>query len=150
MAIRKRSWILSGLLILAGCVAIYGYLQYQRTNQDLRHSRPDLTVDASTLIREFASDDTLADEKYRKRILAVRGIVRSVDTTNNGVSVILGDLPHTTSIRFSMEGPYSEVSSIHQGMSVTIQGILNGLSKDPTGLLGDEIVFNRAVWIHSR
>jgi hypothetical protein len=147
MPIRKRSWIFLGILTLLIVIILYGYIQYQRTNQDLRQTAADQTVTASTLIREFASDGNIADKNYRKRILAVRGIVRSVDTTNNGVSVILGDSLQNTSIRFSMDGSRQEFSAMHPGMPVTIKGILNGFSKDQTGLLGDEIVFNRGVWV---
>lgn len=147
MAIRKRRWIIAGTVILLAGFALYGYFQYQRTNQDLRDTRADQTVDAATLIREFAGDDTLSDMKYRKRILAVRGIVKSVDTSNNAVSVILGDSAQSASIRISMDTLYQEISTIHKGMPVTIKGILNGYSKDATGLLGDEIVFNRGVLV---
>lgn len=147
MAIRKRRWIIAGTIILLAGFALYGYFQYQRTNQDLRDIRADQTVDAATLIREFAGDDTLSDMKYRKRILAVRGIVKSVDTSNNAVSVILGDSVQSASIRVSMDTLDQEISTIHKGMPVTIKGILNGYSKDATGLLGDEIVFNRGVLV---
>lgn len=147
MAIRKRRWIIAGTVILLAGFALYGYFQYQRTNQDLRDTRADQTVDAATLIREFAGDDTLSDMKYRKRILAVRGIVKSVDTSNNAVSVILGDSAQSASIRISMDTLDQEISTIHKGMPVTIKGILNGYSKDATGLLGDEIVFNRGVLV---
>jgi len=147
MAIRKRRWIIAGTVILLAGFALYGYFQYQRTNQDLRDTRADQTVDAATLIREFAGDDTLSDMKYRKRILAVRGIVKSVDTSNNAVSVILGDSVQSASIRISMDTLDQEISTIHKGMPVTIKGILNGYSKDATGLLGDEIVFNRGVLV---
>ena len=149
MAIRKRIWVFTGILILLFGLIFYSYFQYQRTNQDLMLATPDQTLTASILIHEFAGDDTLADKNYRKRILAVRGIVKSVDTTNNGVSVILGDSLQRASIRFSMDGPWNEISGIQQGMIVTIKGILNGYSKDQTGLLGDEIVFNRGVWIRN-
>lgn len=147
MAIRKRRWIIAGTVVLLAGFALYGYFQYQRTNQDLRDTRADQTVDAATLIREFAGDDTLSDMKYRKRILAVRGIVKSVDTSNNAVSVILGDSAQSASIRISMDTLDQEISTIHKGMPVTIKGILNGYSKDATGLLGDEIVFNRGVLV---
>ncbi|HVK49547.1 MAG TPA: hypothetical protein VM488_16915 [Pseudobacter sp.] len=147
MTIRKRKWIVAGTIILLAGFALYGYFQYQRTNQDLRDTRADQTVDAATLIREFAGDDTLSDMKYRKRILAVRGIVKSVDTSNNAVSVILGDSVQSASIRISMDTLDQEISTIHKGMPVTIKGILNGYSKDATGLLGDEIVFNRGVLV---
>ncbi|QEC41807.1 hypothetical protein FSB84_08920 [Pseudobacter ginsenosidimutans] len=143
MATRKRIRLFTGILLLLCGLFFYGYFQYQRTNQDLKLATPDQTLTAFTLIHEFAGDDTLADKKYRKRVLAVRGIVKSVDTTNNGVSVILGDSLQRASIRFSMEGPWNEISDIQEGMIVSIKGILNGYSKDQTGLLGDEIVFNR-------
>lgn len=146
---RKRTWIISGLLLVLVIAALYGYYQYQRTNQDLRQTAADQNVDASFLIRAFAGDDTLADKNYRKKILAVRGIVKSVDTTNNSVSIILGDPAQNTSIRFAMDGAFPEFSAIHKGMSVTIKGLLNGFNKDQTGLLGDEIVFNRGVWVQS-
>lgn len=147
MTTRKRFWLFAGILLLLFGLFFYGYFQYQRTNQDLQLATPDQTLTAFTLIHEFAGDDTLADKKYRKRILAVRGIVKSVDTTNNGVSVILGDSLQTASIRFSMEGTWNEFSDIQEGMVVSIKGILNGYNKDQTGLLGDEIVFNRGVLI---
>lgn len=149
MAIRKRFWLLPGILILLCGFLFYGYYQYQRTNQDLKLATPDQTLTVSTLIHEFAGDDTLADKIYRKRILAVRGTVRSVDTTNNGVSVILGDSLQNASIRFSMDEAWNEISAIQAGMTVTIKGMLNGYSKDQTGLLGDEIVFNRGIWIRN-
>lgn len=144
---RKRTWIITCTTILMAGAVLYGYKQYQRTSQDLREVQAEQHVEATTLIREFSGNDEIADKKYRKRILAVRGIVKMIDTTNNGVSVILGDASLSSSIRISMDTPCNEISTIHKGMPVTIKGILNGYSEDASGLLGNEIVFNRGVLV---
>lgn len=147
MNIRKCTWIIGSIIIVMAGALLYGYKQYQRTNQDLREVQADEVVEATTLIHEFTSNDKIADTKYRKRILAVRGIVKMIDTTNNGVSVILGEASLASSIRISMDTPCNEISTIHKGMPVTIKGILNGYSEDASGLLGNEVVFNRGVLI---
>lgn len=147
MSIRKKKLLKISLLVLIVCLLIYAYRQYQRTSQDLRNIRPNETVDAAILIRELSGDTNQLESWQGKGVLAVRGIVKSVDSANQNVYIVIGDTSLQTSIRFSMDGKWNEYSVIHNGMLITLKGMLNGYNKDQTGLLGDEIIFNRGVWM---
>ncbi|NML20359.1 hypothetical protein HHL16_05715 [Pseudoflavitalea sp. G-6-1-2] len=147
MIIRKKRLLIICLLALIGCLLVYAYKQYQRTNQSLREIRPNETVDAAILIRELSGDIHQLESWQGKGVLAVRGIVKSIDSSNRNVYILMGDTSQPTSIRFSMDGQWTDYTLIHSGMSVTLKGMLNGYNKDQTGLLGDEIIFNRGVWM---
>lgn len=142
----RRKIIISIVIVLIAAAAIYSYQEYYRSNKDLRYVKAAVTVDAVALINEFVASESAADARYRNKIIAVRGMVKSVDTTGDQYSIAMGDTNQLSSVRFSMDSSFvQQAAAVKRGMTITVKGAITGFKKDDTGLLGDDVEFNRCV-----
>ncbi len=142
----KRKIIISVLILVVAAAAVYSYKEFTRTNKDLRYVKPQVTIEADSLIREFTVNDSVADHKYRNKIIAVHGMVKGIDSADGQYTIAMGDTNILSSLRFSMDTSSAiKAAAVQRGMSITVKGAITGFKKDETGLLGDDIEFNRCV-----
>ena len=133
-------------LLLAAIVAAYiGYREYNRANVDLSAVEADLTVEAGELIREFETNDSLANNKYLNKILSVSGNIKQIDTTDDHYTIILGDTTAMSSVRCSLDSNYrSGISGLKPGTKIKVKGAITGFKKDDLGI-GSDIELNRCI-----
>ena len=94
----KRSICLFVIIVIAGAV-IYGYREYTRTNKEMTDSKPDHTINASTLVEDFESKEADATKKYNGKVVEVNGPVKTVEKDEKGYyTVILGDTSSLSSV----------------------------------------------------
>lgn len=142
----RRKIIIGSIMVIIAAVAVYSYRELYRTNQDLRDVKAEVQIDAVTLLGEFSADEITADKKYRNKIIAVRGMVKGIDSLDNHYSIAMGDTNQLSSVRFSMDSSFvPESSNVRRGRVITVKGAITGFKKDDTGLLGDDIELNRCV-----
>lgn len=143
----SRKKIIIGIIVLVVLIGgIYAWSEYTRTVKSLAEADADFTTGAVTLIGEFEADEPGADKKYHNKIIAVNGMVKSVDAIQNSYTVVLGDTSSMSAVRCIMDSAYAQsVSGINRGMTVTIKGAITGFKKDDTGLLGSDVELNRCV-----
>jgi hypothetical protein len=142
----RKKIILLVLLVIAIAAAFYGYKEYTRTNERLDRVKPDYRVTASSLIREFETNDLLATRKYNGKIVEVNGFVKAVEKDEQGFyTIVLGDSVLTTSVRCSVDTTQqADAAGIQNNSSATIRGVCTGFNKDEMGL-GSDIILNRCV-----
>ncbi|WP_162915744.1 OB-fold protein [Paraflavitalea soli] len=143
---KKQLLVISILLVLAA-VAIYAYREYNRTNKDLASVEADYTVEATALVNEFLANDTAAYNKYRNKILAVQGMVKSVDKVEGDCTIVLGDTTEmSSSVRCLVDSVQAKNAIVlKRGERITVKGAITGFKKDDTGLLGSDVELNRCV-----
>lgn len=143
----RRTTIIIAVLLIIAAGAIWGYREFTRVPANLTELDADHTVDAISLIKEFTTNDTLADQKYRNAILAVQGQVKAIDSSGSQYTVVMGDTSDLSSVRCSMDSKHfaSLGSPLQRGQSITIKGAITGFTKDETGLLGSDVELNRCV-----
>lgn len=142
---RKQTIIISVLLVLAA-VGIYAWREYHRTNEKLDSVTADYTVQAADLIKEYVANDSLADGKYRNKILSVNGIVKTVDNIDGDCTIVLGDTVDMSSVRCILDSSYAAAGKIiKRGQQVAIKGAITGFKEDETGMLGSDVELNRCV-----
>src|SRR5215470_13805342 len=96
---RKKIIILVILAILAFGIW-YGYSEFTRTNKDLSKVKADVATGAMDLIKEYESNDSVANKKYLGMVVEVNGTVKQVVKDDSGYyTVILGDTANMSSIR---------------------------------------------------
>lgn len=141
---RKKAIIV--FLLLAAIVAAFiGYREYNRTNEDLSDIQADFKVEAGELIGEFETNDTLAYNKYRNKILSVSGNIRQLDTADDHTTIILGDTSSMSSVRCSLDSNYrAGISALKPGTKIKVKGAITGFKKDDLGI-GSDVELNRCV-----
>lgn len=144
---RKKLPIIISILLVLAAIAIYAYREYYRTNKDLATVKADYTVEATTLVNEFLTNDSVAYNKYRNKILAVEGMVKAVDNADGDCTVVLGDTVElASSVRCLLDSAHAATgATFKRGNRVTIKGAITGFKKDDTGLLGSDVELNRCV-----
>ena len=143
---KKQVIIIASVLVLAA-IAIYAWRDYNRTNVNLASVKADYTVQATALVNEFLANDSAAGRKYLNKILAVQGMVKSVDNVDGDCTVVLGDtVEMSSSVRCMLDSAHTATgAAFKRGDQVTIKGAITGFKKDDTGLLGSDVELNRCV-----
>lgn len=138
--------IVVGIVVVIITGALYIWREFNRTIEQLDNIPADYSVNAISLINEYASNEPEADKKYRNKILEVTGTVRKVENVDSTSIVILGDSAGMSAVRCMMDNSQRQkAGSLQPGRIVTIKGAITGFKKDETGLLGSDVELNRCV-----
>lgn len=145
MSVKKI--IIVVVLVAAAGAGLYAWKEFNRKNEDLADVKAAHTVQATSLIGEFAANDSSANAKYQGKIVAVEGMVKQVDKDEEGYyTVVLGDTADMSGVRCAMDSAHAQdATSLKRGESVKVKGALTGYKKDDTGLLGSDVELNRCV-----
>lgn len=144
---RKKTVIILVILLVIAAAAMYGWNEYHRTNASLVNREASYKVTAGELISEFEKSDTLSEKKYLGKLVQVEGTIKQVEKDeSNDYTVVLGESSGMSGIRCSMDTSFkTEAAALKTGDHVIIKGMFTGYQKDETGLLGSDIILNRAV-----
>ena len=143
---RKRILIIPGIVLLAAAAtAWYIYKEYNRVHEDTADLKPDYSISASDLIKEFENNEKSSNEKYWNRVIQVNGMVKEVKADDRGFySVVLGDTSAMSSVRCSMDSIHNkEASVIQKGKMAVMKGICTGFNADD--LLGSDVILVRSI-----
>ena len=139
----KRT-ILLVILVIVLVLGFYGYREYFRTNKNLAEVAPEITVSATELIKAFEKDSAAANKQYSGKIVAVQGVVKSVEQEPTAATIILGEAGTMSSVRCSMDtANVAKAAAVKEGQALTIKGSLSGFNQDE--LLGSDVILNRCV-----
>lgn len=143
----NKKLIVLVILVAAAGAGLYAWKEFNRKNEDLAAVKPDYNVQATTLIGEFAANDSAANVKYQGKIISVDGMVKNIDKDDDGFyTVVLGDTADMSAVRCAMDSTHAaDATSLKRGESVKVKGALTGFQKDDTGLLGSDVELNRCV-----
>ncbi len=145
---KRKKVILLGVLLVIAFAAWYGYKEYSRTNKDLKHVKPDYTLSAVELIKEYETGDSSAAAKYNGQVIEVNGYVKKIDMDDQGFyTIVLGDSTSLSAVRCSMDTIHNKhAASLVTGTSATLRGACTGFIKDDMGL-GADVILNRCAII---
>ena len=140
----KKRTIIGGIVVVIALAGGYGWYQFNRTVPGLADVRADFSVNATDLIKEFVSSEDAANKKYLNKILAVKGMVKNVESAQS--TIVLGDTSDMSGVRCVVDSTASStIGSLQKGAVITIKGAITGFNKDETGLLGSDVQLNRCV-----
>jgi hypothetical protein len=89
--------------------------------------KADFTVDASLLIKEFISNDTGTNKKYREKMLVVNGSASAVEIQPDSTSTIKFEDSTGSYAIFSFEkAEFDKVKTIKETDPVSIKGVCSG------------------------
>lgn len=138
-------FIVLPLLLILAAVAFYIYKEYNRTHKDTAKLKPDYTLEATQLMKEFKEDEKASGTKYWDKIVKVNGFVKEVLKDDKGFyTVVLGDTASMSSVRCSIDSVHSsEATKVQQGSIIAIKGICSGFNADE--MLGSDVILVRSV-----
>ncbi len=136
---------LLALLLLGAGAAYYGYTEYNRKVKDIATMHPDFTIQAAVLLDEFSKNDSLSSKKYLDKVVAITGVLKSLDKDEKGFfTVVLGDPAANSSIRCSMDSAHNaEAATLSNGSIIEVKAICTGYNADDLGL-GADVMFNHS------
>jgi hypothetical protein len=140
----KRKVFLIIILLVTVIAVWYAYAEYNRTNDDLSHTRVTTTVSAAALLSVFEKDSANAVKLYSDKIIAVTGTIKKIEAEGNPAIIFLGDAAQMSSVQCSMDSTNaSAYTPLKTGDAVTLKGLVSGYRTDP--LFGTDVILNRCV-----
>ena len=136
-------YILLAVLLIVAVLAVYIYKEYNRTHEDTAAIKPDYSLTAVSLIKEFDMDEPASNKKYWDKVILVDGMVKDVAKDDRGLySVILGDTSSMSSVRCSMDSIHNnEAVAVKKGDRLAMKGICTGFNADE--VLGSDVILVR-------
>lgn len=125
--LKKMGWLIAGpVFAFLGFMLVENYV-WNDTHADTDKITADYTVRAMDLLREFAANDTAANNKYREKILVVEGTVSQAEHLADSTSNIQFADSTGSYIIFSFDKEqFEEVKSIKAGDVVAAKGSCSG------------------------
>ena len=145
MAKRKIIILLTFLIIGCGSI-LYAVKEYNRKPAGVENSNPEYTLTAPEFIREYSTQQDVANHKYLGQTLIVRGRVNAIDRSNpNQVTIVLGESGSSSGIRCNMDSTsQNSTATIKVQDSIAIKGICTGYIPDDMGL-GADIILTKSI-----
>jgi tRNA_anti-like len=142
---RKIVYVLLTAILVLSVLALYIYKEYNRTHEDTAAIKPDYSLSAVSLLKEFELDEPAANKKYWDKVILVDGLVKDRVEDDRGLySVILGDTASMSSVRCSMDSIHnSEAAPVKKGDRLALKGICTGFNADE--MLGSDVILVRCV-----
>lgn len=140
----KRKTIVLWLVLVAIVFgSVYAYSEYSRTHKDLSGAKPVASLEAGALVMAFEADAAQFNNRYTDKVLAVKGVVKRIDATDNPVVVSL-DGGALSTVQCSMDSSHVEMyRGIKEGQTLTVKGVCTGGRAEE--LFGTDVVLNRCV-----
>lgn len=124
-------WIALAVLLflfLAGAGA--GIYLFNKKHKDLLKTKPDFTLSASELQKEFGNNEQAATAKYVNRILEVSGVIASVNLNDDKtISITLVTESDLNSVICTFPS-VSDSTLLKKGLTVTLRGECSGYLTD--------------------
>lgn len=121
----KKLLIIGSVLLLTG-IAVIWYL-FTLTFDDTKGIKPDYSVNATDLIREFEVNGSLANRKYAEKIIRVSGVVTEVEKADTSVNIKMADSSSGSYIIFAFQSKdVDQARNLKEGETTIIKGSCSG------------------------
>jgi hypothetical protein len=137
------------IVVALGVVVFFAFREYNRTNKDLKNTSPDIITTVSGILAAFDKDSASFNKKYIDKVIAVSGVVKSIDQQENPVVIAMGNAGEMSSVQCSMDSTYAnEYKSVKEGSQVTIKGLCTGART--AEMFGTDVILNRCILSESK
>ena len=142
---KKKRIILSFIAVAIIGGAWFGYSEYNRKVEDLEEVKAQVIIGSNEIIAAFEKGETAANAQYLGKIIAVKGIVKTIEKDDRGYySIVLGHAGSMSSVRCSMDSLHAkDIAAVKEGIEITVKGACTGFNADE--LLGSDVILNRSV-----
>ena len=88
--------------------------------------KADYTIDAFALIKEFVSNDSLANAKYREKIITVTGNISEMNSTDSTATISFADSTGSYAIFDFEKTELTKVKALQVGAKATVTALCSG------------------------
>lgn len=125
--VKKSVWIILGPVLAFAAFKFGEKKVMAETYKSTDNVKADYTISAFEMLSEFAKSDSLANAKYRDKIIIVNGKASQVEKSSDSTTNIRFDDPGGSYIVFSFEkDQYEDVKGINPGYEVSLKGSCSG------------------------
>ena len=126
--LKKTAWLIVGPVFVFVSFKLTEKYIMNETHKETIDVKADYTIDADDLIKEFISNDTSSNKKYREKVLVVNGNASAIDILADSTSTIkFADNSTGSFAIFSLEkGELEKIKNIKAGDAVSVKGVCSG------------------------
>jgi len=125
--LKKLVWVVLGPVLAFGAYKMGEKSVMAETFSSTTEAKADFTINATDLIREFAANDTAANNKYREKILVVNGRTSQVEQLSDSSTTVQFADSTGSYIAFSFEkDQYEQARQLKTGDTVSLKGSCSG------------------------
>lgn len=118
------------MLMVAGALIGYYYAQRDFRN-DIRYTEADINISSQDLYAAFSVDEDSANNRFLGKIIAVTGLVQSVDAQPEKTTISLGTGDPMSAVVCEMNANIqSDFTGIVRGEELTVKGECSGMLFD--------------------
>ena len=123
----KNKKVLKWLLVAGGSLLLIGFVVYfyfaTLSHDDTASLKADYTVEAIPFIKEFEKDTKTANKKYAEKIIAVKGIVTTIEPADTTMNIKMADTTTGSYLIFAFQDQHmAEAKKLKPGENVLIKG----------------------------
>ena len=127
----KLRWILTITISVALMLVIFvKFYVFKNAETSVSSKKADIVMLAGELLKDFNTDENLANNKYLNKIITVKGLVDNIADNKTDVSVYLKLKDETSGVLCSFDRAEFKKSAIKAGTQVSIKGICSGYLMD--------------------
>ena len=116
---------------LLSLVAIGAFWQYNKPSRNLTEEKADLSISTTDLYRQFSENETQANHQYLDKIVQVRGVLQTINRTEDGLNLILEAGSEMGGVICEIpKGNVPEGLNLQTGKEITIKGQCTGFLMD--------------------
>lgn len=128
---QKKNIFFVGIVLCLVGAASWGYYWYQKPRASLVNVKADYTIAANDLYDAFAQNEQQANQQYNGKVVAVTGVVKSVQTTDSTESIVLASGNDMGGINCSLlKSAAEKVPLPVKGQTIHIKGRCTGFLMD--------------------
>lgn len=129
----KKKWkiILLAIVVIGGTSGLYAWKEFNRTHADTVKLKPAFSYNAMELVEEFEKDELKANEKFNDKVIAVKGNISKIESSDNTQKILLGDQGSIRSVLCQLDaGHKNQLTNLKEGNPVIIKGVCTGMLMD--------------------
>lgn len=126
----KIKYALIAVIIIIVVGVVIGLNMFYKPHANINKMKPDFTMQASSLIEEFETDENAATAKYREKVLEINGQLASKNQLSNGTTLIMLE-DEMQGISCQLDSSWvssnrSTIESLEPGKPITVKGVCKG------------------------
>jgi hypothetical protein len=119
------------LLVLAVLVAYLGWKWVNRTGDtSVASQKTELEVTSPDLIKDFESNETIANKKYIGKVIGVSGTIAEIKENKTDISVYLKEPNGISGVSCSFSKDAIHQEGLKVGQNIRLKGICSGYLMD--------------------
>ena len=108
-----------------------GYKMYNKPHINVAKKSVDINITANTLLADFSSDETKANTEYLDKIIAVKGMVTTIEFNGEKAAISLQTKDDFGSVVcYLVKDEFKKSAEIKEGQEVILKGICTGFLMD--------------------